>query len=240
MKSQGGVPMTGTALFNDKFKTLSEHEIFLASEWYKQSFHNKISEMNFYKILGRFTEENKLSKITKGLYFVPKKGKYGLIPVMEHQIITKFIPTPNDGMEIGFGLFNRLGLSTQIAKTRTLLTRRMDADHRFILNLIFIKKDLIYSEPVKKIIEFLEILQSFSAIQDLNRTAFFKITKNFARTFCEDSLWEVLSVMKYKKSTLAFLAQILDHHGIVHRVHDRLSVLSKYNIPKWMFHYEVA
>ena len=49
----------------------------------------------------------------------------------------------------------------------------------------------------------------------------------------EKTFENVISKIKYKKSTLAFLEQILNHFSIKNNIKKQLSTLSKYKIPVW-------
>ena len=132
-------------------------------------------------------------------------------------------------MIIGYHLFNKLNLTTQVSKKITLYSTNVESETKNIRNIEIKNISLKINDEYKKIIEMLEVLQSFNKIQDLNYNAFYEYARNFSKEYNEDILKKVLVEKKYKKSTISFLRNILNYFEIRNELDKYLSSLSKYN-----------
>lgn len=60
---------------------------------------------------------------------------------------------------------------------------------------------------------------------------FIALLHDFAEAYSDEVTEYVLRNRKYKKSTIAFLARILDRYGVCHSLREYLSPLSEYKMP---------
>ena len=86
----------------------------------------------------------------------------------------------------------------------------------------------------------LEVLQNYYNIQDINYIAFVKFAEELAEKYDEKVFTNVISKITYKKSTIAFLQEILDYYGIENNLNVYLSRLSEYKHPKMKEIYELT
>ena len=86
----------------------------------------------------------------------------------------------------------------------------------------------------------LEVLQNYYTIQDLNHSAFITFAKEIAEEYNEETFKEVVSTINYKKSTIAFLQEILNYYGKENNLNMYLSSLSEYKYPSMEEIYETA
>lgn len=218
---------------------IPEKKLFFASDLYKKNYNlnQDISEPNFYKILERLVENKSLSRVSKGIYTRPKETKYGLLLPTSSDIVEQFIEKEN-GMLVGYHLYNQLKLTTQISKKYHIFTK--NAYQKTTIQEIFLKEyKLKYTKPIKEMISMLEVLSNIDGIQDLNETQFIHYCRDFSiNLYDDDILKEVLKEIKYKKKTLYFLKVILDYYHIENTIYNYLSKLSKYKIPEVKY-YEV-
>lgn len=63
-----------------------ENKLLEASILYQKSF-GTVPEMTYYKTLERMSKQGSLVHLTKGLYYRPKKSRFGTIPISEKEII---------------------------------------------------------------------------------------------------------------------------------------------------------
>ena len=219
-----------------KFK---ENELIIASKLYKEELLNQITEAAYYKTLQRMCEAGELVKIAKGTYHLPKVGKYGIVPPSEKEIIAAFTENKT-GSVVGYSLYNELNLTTQISKTVNVLSSALDGFSKSIRNIVINYVPLKFSPEVEKMIQGLEVLQNFNAIQDINYSAFVEYSKVLAQDFEEKTFEEVISKTNYKKSTISFLKEILNYYNIKNNLNKYLSALSEYKHPKREELYETA
>ena len=109
-----------------------------------------------------------------------------------------------------------------------------------IRNITVHQVQIDYSENIKNMIHSLEVLQNYYTIQDINHSAFIVFTKELADRYNEEVFKEVVSAINYKKSTVAFLQEILNFYGKENNLNMYLSSLSEYKYPRMEELYEAA
>ena len=82
-------------------------------------------------------------------------------------------------------------------------------------------------------IEFLEILENYQKIEDLNQRRLLTYCNMAVKKFNEKIFDRIYHQMGYKKCTIAFLKEILDTYGIGNTLKKYLNGTSKYRIPQW-------
>ncbi len=231
--------MKSNPVIRNTLEEFKENELIIASKLYKEKLSGYISEAAYYKALQRMCESGELVKIAKGTYHLPKLSKYGIVPPSEKEIITAF--TENEtGTIIGYSLYNALNLTTQISKTITVMSSTLEGLTKSIRNVIVHQVPLKFSEKITNIIHGLEVLQNFNTIQDINYSAFLKYTEELASSFDPEAFKEIISKKTYKKSTISFMQEILNHYEVQNNLNEYLSSLSEYKHPRMEELYEAA
>lgn len=217
---------------NNKTKhfIMKQKGLFFASRLYAGLLKDIVSEQNYYKILERMVAKEEIGKISKGIYYVINKGKYGIIKPNTDDIVNTFTSNEN-GIVIGYNLYNKYGITTQVAKKTEIYSSVSTERVRKIGNILIKRYNIKFSEEIKSMIEALEIAENYYHIQDINIKAFLSYTKNFAKKYNEAILENVLNTITYKKSTLAFIKNILDYYNIKNDVNRYYSSLSKFKSP---------
>lgn len=214
-------------------ETIIEHEpenkLLEASALYSQSF-STIPEMTYYKTLERMCKKGILVHLTKGLYYRPKNTRFGTVPISEKDIIDHYIQD-DQGIVIGYRLFNQKGLTTQISKRVEVLSSAVPGKKKNIHNVYVMNISISLTPETIPIIETLEILQNYKSIEDINNTALAAYMKEFAIEYSDEATVYVLKNRKYKKSTIAFLESFLNHFQVKNSLNQFLSSLSSYAIP---------
>jgi hypothetical protein len=215
------------------------NELIFANTLYKTQLYNYVNEAAFYKTLERMCKSGELVKIAKGTYHLPKVSKYGIVPPTDKEIITSFTKN-NTGTVIGYSLYNALNLTTQVAKSIEVMSATIESFSKTIRNVIVHKVQIDYNENVKNIIHGLEVLQNYYNIQDINNLSFINFTKKLADLYEEEAFKKVISAINYKKSTIAFLREILNFYGVKNNLNMYLSSMSEYKYPKMEEIYEIT
>lgn len=206
-----------------------ENKLLEASALYSQSF-STIPEMTYYKTLERMCKKGFLVHLTKGLYYRPKNTRFGTVPISEKDIVDHYIKD-NQGIVVGYRLYNQKGLTTQISKRVEILSSAVPGKKKNIHNVYVMNISISLTPETIPIIETLEILQNYKSIEDINNTALAAYMKEFARQYSDEDTVYVLKNRKYKKSTIAFLESFLNHFQVKNSLNQFLSSLSSYNIP---------
>lgn len=217
---------------------VQENKIIDANKMYHRLF-EEIPETSYYKTLERMSKKGSLIHLTKGLYYRPKKSRFGIIPISEQEIISHYTDNGR-GIVIGYRLFNEKGLTTQVSKRVEVLSSAIIGQKKNINNVCVMNSGVLITEESAPIIETMEILQNFETIEDLNKSALAEYMRKFAAMYSDSLTVSVLRGRKYKKSTIALLNSFLNYHGIKNTLNQFLSVLSTYSIPSMEEFYESA
>ena len=228
---EGVVLMKPNPIVREAISQFKENELIIACNLYKNELSDKISEAAYYKTLGRMCMAGELVKIAKGTYHLPKLGKYGIVPPSENDVISAFTQN-GTGTVIGYSLYNSLNLTTQISQRIVVVSSALAGFTKTIRNVTVYQLPLDYSEPVINMVNGLEVLQNFSNIQDINLSAFLVYTEKIAKTYDAISIQEILATGRYKKSTIAFLREVLNFYHRENNLDIYLSTLSDYKHPK--------
>lgn len=204
-------------------------KIFVAHELKKEQF-PELSEAVYYKTLERMVKHSQLVHLAKGLYYRPMTNANDLVPISENAIVDYYI-SDNSGTLIGESLFIEKGIASEFEKRLTLLSNRLSESKKKIGNIEVHRTEIELNEQTIPVIQVLEILQNYYKIPNINKHAFIDYIHDFVDEYSDEVTEYVLSRCKYKKSTIAFLARLLDWYGLAHSMYEYLSPLSNYKIP---------
>ena len=127
----------------------------------------------------------------------------------EKEIIVAFTKN-GTGMVVGYALYNKLRLTTQVSKNIKIYTSALDEQKKQIGNVFLQKYDMIFSTELMRVVAILEVLQNYNRIEDLNESQFKKLCAEFAGQYDEKVCEYVLSSIPYSEQTIAQLKAILD------------------------------
>lgn len=207
------------------------NELIFASKLFSEKLEGKVSEASYYKTLERMCKAGKLVKAAKGTYYLPKISRFGAVPLSEKEIISAFTKE-GSGTVVGYSLYNRLGITTQIAKATEVLSSALDSQTKTIRNIVVHYLPLQFTETVEQMVQALNVLQNLEQLQDINYHALISYTKSIADNYEQSAFEEVIAKQKYQKATIAFLQNILNYYGKENRLNKYLSTLSTYKYPR--------
>ena len=211
-----------------------------AQKLYQDKF-NDMSEQAFFKMLSRLAKDGEIQRLTKGIYCKPKKGRFGIIESNERNILEYYLGTnKSKGMVVGYQMYNKYGLTTQISKIIEVYSNVTLQQKRKIKNVSIHKANLKFDASTKKMIELLEVLENYQTIEDLNPKSMLKFITDAGRFYNEKTLEKLLKTIGYKKSTLASLRNLLDDLKIENTVDQYLNGTSKYKALRLEDLYETA
>ena len=114
----------------------------------------------------------------------------------EKEIIAAF--TENGiGMFVGYSLYNKLRLTTQVSTNIQIYTSALDEPKKQIGNVFLQKYDMIFSPDVMRVVAILEVLQNYDRIEALNESQFKKLCAEFAGQYDEKVCEYLLSNFPY-------------------------------------------
>lgn len=212
-------------------KQLPEKTIIVANQIYKEQFCD-LSFNTFLKYLSRLEEKEILKSVSKGVYCRVLETPLGKIGVGDADIKEFFISQNDTGIEVGYGLYNKYNLTTQISKIVKIYSNKISYKTQKIKNVEIEKFKFKYSKQLQFTVEYMEILDNYMSIEDINKKAFLNLCRKIAEEYDERSLKIVYESGIYKKRTIAFLGHILSCFKINHNLNTYLNASSKYKYPK--------
>jgi hypothetical protein len=218
------------AEIKNTFDMLPANTLINVSDLYSRKFAD-IPVKTYYKVLERMTNRNSLVRLTKGYYYCPKKTRFGTVPISENEI-TAYFTDHNKGVVIGYSMYNRYGLTTQIGKKIYILSNAVNEKKKNIGNVSVEKAGVNINDSTKTILEVLDVLQNYSKIEDMNHSMLASFLTVFSECYSDSAATYVLDHRKYKKRTIAFMKAVLDYQGIRNTLGKYLSDLSNYEVPE--------
>lgn len=226
--------MTQSELVTNTLLNLSHNTLFESRELYQRYFSTEVSEANFFKVINRLITSNLLISFSKGVFYIPKQGKNGTIPLSPSTIKSLVIPTNEHGCEIGDILYHQLKLTNQKPKTYFYYTRSITEQKKTYGYALFKKLDLMFDGLITLHIQFMDVLEHFEYIHQINHMNFLSYCESFCKSFDEKTFLIVHRQLNYQKKHVAFLVEILNYYAVTHSLNSLLSHRSKYHIPPWL------
>jgi len=222
-----------------EFQNKPENTLIMAGQLYREKYAAVMSEVAFAQIISRLCRNGEIERVSKGIYCRPKKTRFGTVLPSEREIVD-FFTTGSNGVLVGYGLYNALGVTTQISKRQTAYSSLAEEQLKQIGNVTIRKYELEYTSEVKSVIQLMELLHHYKEIQDVNTTAMIRSTEKLSGEYREDAFEAVQKIIGYPKWTIAFLREVLNYHHTPNNLGRYLSALSNYPIPRMEDLYETA
>ena len=226
--------MTQSNLVTHTLLNLTPNTLFESRELYDRYFSNEVTEINFFKIINRLIESNHLSSFSKGIFYIPKQGKNGVVPLSPSVIKSLIIPSNEYGCEIGDILYYQLKLTNQKPKSYRYYTNFITEQKKMYGNAIFLKLNLSFDGLATLHVQFMDVLEHFLSIDLINHKNFLSHCELFCKSFDEITFLLIDRQLRYQKKHIAFLVEILNYYFVTHSLNSLLSDRSNYHIPTWL------
>ena len=214
-----------------EFQKVPENTLVMTGKLYREKFSSLMSEMAFAQIVSRLCRSGEIERISKGIYCRPKKTRFGAVLPSEREIVDSFT-SGSKGIVVGYGLYNALGVTTQVSKRQTAYSSLAEEQLKQIGNVTIHRYDLEYTPEIKSVIQLMELLHHYKEIQDINTAAMKRSTERLSKEYSEDAFETVQKTIGYPKWTIAFLREVLNYHHMPNNLSRHLSALSTYPIPR--------
>ena len=189
-----------------EFQAVPENTLIMTGKLYREKFSEQMSEAAFMQAICRLAKSGEIERISKGIYCRPKQTRFGTILPSDREIVDLFTKQ-NNGVIVGYGLYNSLGVTAQISKHLTAYSSLVDEQLKQIGNVVVQKYDLDYTNEAKAVIRLLELLHHYKEIQDINYSAFLRNTEALSKQYTEGAFEVVQKAIGYPKRTVAFLRE---------------------------------
>jgi hypothetical protein len=191
------------------------------------------------KALNRMAASGKISKVSKGKFYKPRKTQFGALQPSPYQIAKDFLEQNGElvGYITGYSAYSSLGLTTQIPSALQIGTNKYRrAIKRGMYNISFIVQP---NKITQKNIELLRILDAIRFIKEIPATtpdeACSRLISIISQLPEEKKIALSNLVLKYSPSVQALCGAILEETGadisIIKRINDSLNSVTEYNMP---------
>jgi hypothetical protein len=197
------------------------------------------SKATVVKALNRMAAAGRISKLSKGRFYKPRKSKFGAQKPSAYQIAKDFLEQNGElvGYISGYSTFNSLGLTSQINSTLHIGTnkyRRAIKRGMYTIS-FFVQRNKI----TKKNIELLRILDAIRFIKEIPATtpeeACLRLISIVSQLTEEKKAVLTNLVLKYAPFAQALCGAILEISGVdsctLKKISDSINPVTEYNIP---------
>lgn len=211
-------------------KGIKYNQLIFVDELYKEILFNDMNEEAYFKQIERLYKKGVISKVSKGVY-VKQEEDDEHTKSLTNMDISKQLIENNHGMIVGYQLFNKLHLTNYESQEYDVFSNKIKSHTKNIKDVHIHRIDIEFNMGVINSIEFLEVLDNYYNIEDMNYKALVDFVDESTSKYDEQTYEYVLENVHYAKSTIAFLKAILDHNHVKNNLDRHLSHLSKYHYP---------
>lgn len=167
------------------------------------------------KTVGRMVEGNRLKRLSKGKFYVPKEGVLGEIRPSDAELIRSVLYKGDRlrGYVTGMSLYNRLGLTTQVPRTVVVAYNggAQTKDFGTIRIKTVISRVPIREENVK-LLQYLDALKDIKKISDSDINLSLKILRNRFSELSKGNLKNLIDLAQeyYSPQTKALTGLLLE------------------------------
>lgn len=187
--------------------------------------------------LSRLARQGVINRLAKGRYYKPKETLFGKVKPSEKEIIKSLSTSKGKvrGYESGLGLYNRLGLTTQVPREVTLVTRKQRRVASVGKTRIrYVQSPTSFKESDIDKLQILDALRSYKKIPDRNNKKTILILLEYIRKLTERDTSRLLELaLDYNPATRALLGALLEQLGHAQeadRLRRSLNPLTKYKL----------
>lgn len=191
------------------------------------------------KALNRMAASGKISKISKGRFYKPRKTQFGALKPTTYQIAKDFLEKNGEliGYISGYSAFNHIGLTTQVPSTLHIGTNKYRrAVKRGMYTISFIVQP---NKITKKNIELLRLLDAIRFIKEIPATtpdeACARLISIVSQLTEEKKMALATLVLKYTPYVQALCGAILEMSGAdsstLLKIINSINPVTEYSIP---------
>lgn len=189
------------------------------------------------KKLERMVKVGELKRIEKGLYYLPQKSKFGEIPISVEKFISKYLYLKDEriGYLTGANLFNKYGLTTQIANVIEIATNKRKNTREFDnIKIKFIYNKAPINNANIKYLEILDILKNLKKISDSDINQNYMIMKEKILKLAYEEIIKLLDLAQnyYTPVVIALLGSMVEEKNIlkVYEIKKKLNKTTKFKL----------
>ena len=200
-------------------------------------FNDNSSKKAVLKSFERLVKLGKLKRAERGVYYIPKESIFGELPLSKDELLKKYLC---DGDNIiaylsGNNLFNKYGLTTQIANEIEITTNKRKIPKKSRnLTIKFNYNEAPINKENIKYLEILDILKNIKYILDTDIKESYRIIKKIILKFLDDELVELIELANryYPARVIALLGSIIENEKNIeiNKLKEKLNKNTRFNL----------
>ena len=189
------------------------------------------------RAVGRRIEKGQLIRIEKGIFYTPKQGVLGEVPVSDEERVRNllFKKGRRVGYITGSALYNRLGLSTQVPRTIAIASNRSAQTKDLgTVRIRLVPTRAPISESTVPALETLDVLRNVKKIQDARAAWVLDVLASRLQKSTPSSTRKLqkLAVGYYSAVTRALLGVLLTRNNqeVLKELSDSINPTTRFHI----------
>ncbi len=171
------------------------------------------------RAVGRRVEKQQLKRVAKGLFYKPKEGVLGEVPLSDGERLRSLLYKAGRrvGYITGSALYNRLGLSTQVPSTITVASNRAAQTKDFgTVRVKLVPTRAPINDSTVPLLEILDILRNVKKVQDADVGTVLQVVAQRLANLApaESRKIQRLSLEYYNAATRALLGVLLTRNKV--------------------------
>ena len=188
------------------------------------------------KAVSRLVENGDLKRFSKGQFYRPKKGMFGEMQLSDTEKLKTFLYQDGErrGYVTGTGLYNRLGLTTQVPKTITIASDKSPQRKSLgTIDVKLVKAKAPVSESNREYLEILDVLSNIKKIPDSTPSESMKVIAKKLKSIKKDSFYELIKLANFyspgTRALLGLLTEKIDAR-LAENIKSRLNPTTRYRV----------
>lgn len=132
---------------------------------------------------------------------------------LSDRAVAEYYTANNNGIVLGYNLYNRWNISTQIKKKKYIVSNLSTEDITKIKQITIKKVDMKFTDKIRKHVEVLEVIDKSNFennIEDFNKTAFKSMIKQFSKIYDRETLNYVVDKLGYREEITDKVIELLE------------------------------
>lgn len=165
--------------------------------------------------LSRLSKKGELRKLQRGMYYIPKKTKFGGLGPSETEIMETLIDETN--YISGVSAYNSLGLTTQVSNEVTIVGNMTNRKTKIgKLKIRYVKSKAPVNKQNKKILILLDAIRDLKKIPDTSPEDVLILLKKKMKKFNEQEAKKTIKLSKYYRPYVrSIIGEIFEEMGYV-------------------------
>lgn len=165
------------------------------------------------KAVSRLVKNGDIKRFAKGQFYRPRKGMFGEMQLSDTEKLKTFMFQDGErrGYVTGTGLYNRLGLTTQVPKTITIASDKSPQRKNLgTVEVKLVKAKAPVSESNREYLEILDVLSNIKKIPDSTPSEVLKVIANKLNNIEKNGLYKIVNLAGfYSPVTRALLGLLI-------------------------------